>query len=73
MRRWLSLVVVAAVVLAAAAPASAQTWVQIRYWPTNARWDLNWNPTWTSAMWGLSIRHTLAGGAWAASFNPNRA
>jgi hypothetical protein len=69
MQRAVACAAVLMLVAAVAVPASAETWVQVRYWPTNARWDLTLNPTWTSAMWGLTIRHTLAGGAWAASFN----
>jgi|GEM_PF-2915024 len=71
MRRSLvALAVVSVLVLAASVPASAQQMlVQLRYWSTNAKWDLNWNPTWTSSLGGVSIRRPLAGGDWALSFN----
>jgi hypothetical protein len=71
-RSLIALAVVAVLVLAASVPASAQTWIQLRYWSSpNSAWDLA-SPSsivFSSNLTGFSLRRTLLAGEWAASFN----
>ncbi len=74
MRRFrisaLSLAVAIIALITMAQPAAAQTWVQIRYWPTNVTWSITGGstPTWNANMIGLTLRRFLAP-PWSLSFN----
>jgi hypothetical protein len=70
-RRLVIVAVAVALVVAAGAPASAATYFQLRYWSTNQLWNApGAGPdTWSSPMFGFSIRRDIIGGAWALSFN----
>ena len=67
-RSLIALAVVAVLVLAASVPASAQTWIQLRYWSTSNSSYESGN-TWSSPLLGFSLRRDVMGGAWALSFN----
>jgi len=70
-RSFLALAVVTVLILAASVPASAATWIQLRYWGTSNDvlhfgvfpFPFTTNPA------GLSIRRDLMNGMWALSFN----
>ena len=71
MHRFLLALIMASILpLATSIPASAQTWVQLRYWSTNATVN-NAGATFpfTSGLYGASLRHTFMGGTWALSLN----
>lgn len=74
MHRWLSTLAVALVLLlVAVVPASAQTFIQLRYWSTNDNWyNGTFQPTFNSGIWGVTLRRDFMGGAWGASFNFDR-
>ncbi|MDI6772832.1 MAG: hypothetical protein QME77_09640 [bacterium] len=67
-RSLIALAVVAVLVMAASVPASAQTWIQLRYWSTNNSVYEN-GSTWSSPLLGFSLRRDVMQGAWALSFN----
>lgn len=68
MRKWLLLAGTVVLVLAVVMPASAQTWIQLRYWPTSNR-TIDFNNTFNSSLWGVTLRRTFGGGDWAVSLN----
>ena len=70
--RVLVIPLIAAVLLASAAvPAAAQTWVSLRYWPTNVNTSLSGGApirTWDAGMLSVGLRRDLPNN-WAVSFN----
>lgn len=69
-KSFFALAVVAALLLTASVPASAQTWIQLRYWSTSDSWNNGtFTPTFNSNLWGFSLRRDVLGGMWALSFN----
>ncbi len=58
----------AALVITASVPASAATWIQLRYWPSNIL-TTDIGNTANSGLFGLTLRRDFMGGQWAGSFN----
>jgi hypothetical protein len=71
LKRIAVLAVMIVLVLTLPLPASAQTWFQIRYWPTTNSWYYSGGAppdvTSNSTFWGLSVRRSV--GVWGLSFN----
>lgn len=66
----MTLAVAIVLLLATTVPASASTWVQIRYSNTNdVANNVGFQSTWTSPLIGASVRTDFMGGMWAGSFN----
>ncbi len=56
--------------LAVSVPASAQTWIQLRYTSANAQFNFAGATTnYTANLGGATIRHNLSGGTWGLSLN----
>ncbi len=70
-RSFLALAVAAVLLLALSVPASAQTWIQLRYWGVNNNASVSNGATdnFSTNPAGIGIRRNLMGGQWAVSFN----
>jgi len=70
-RSFLALAVAAVLLLALSVPASAQTWIQLRYWgvSNNASFSNILTDKFSTNPAGIGIRRNLMGGQWALSFN----
>ncbi len=70
-RSFLALAVAAVLLLALSVPASAQTWIQLRYWgvSNNASATNGVTDNFSTNLGGISIRRNFMSGMWAASFN----
>jgi hypothetical protein len=72
-RSFIVMAVAVALILSTSLPASAQTWIQLRYWSTSGQWFYGgFQPTYNSNLFGLSLRRDIAGGVWGLSFNLDR-